>query len=438
MMDNDFPDHVHDPIEDHVILAMTYNKELAKRAPQLTRGSWGTRSMFVMYRVCRQWGLSDAEGHGALFDMLNAEDRSTKWHVIFARLNNLARFGVEDEFDENINILIARASKSAGQALQVEASRAALDGNYREAARLSMLAADAYLQADPRARSGTVEIGEAASSLLSRVESGVPLVGPAVGLAYFDDVENWYGKMAFAPGKMTVIAARPSHGKTAILLQMLANAALETAVAMWSCEMDPEDLLIRMAASKAGLNSMRITTGKLNSDELRRLRDALGYLSDLPILFSKSAKATMATISAMVDECETKFGGCGIASIDYLQKLRPIGRHDSHALAIGEISTDCKALARDRGLCALVLSQLNRAVEGRQDRTPQMSDLRASGDIEQDADHIFFLDRPSMWNDAAPKHLAILRCAKFRNGVAPSRIDLDFDGPTQVFSDVDY
>ncbi len=228
----------------------------------------------------------------------------------------------------------------------------------------------------------------------------------------------------FQPSDLIIVAGRPGMGKTALALNIAANAALQThgfAVAIFSLEMSKEQLVLRMLCSEAFINYTAVRSGHLREQEFTKLTKAAGRLWEAQIFIDDTAGLSVLELRAKARRLMRETNGTlGMIVVDYLQLMRGSGRTDSREQEISEISRSLKALAKEMRVPVVALSQLNRQVEGRADRRPQMADLRESGAIEQDADVIAFVYREAVYNrDLAgtdEENEAEIIVAKQRNG----------------------
>ncbi len=236
----------------------------------------------------------------------------------------------------------------------------------------------------------------------------------------------------FHPSELIILAARPSMGKTTLSLNIAANAALKTGtpVAIFSLEMAREQLAMRLLCAEAGLNSHRLRTGNLRDQDWPRLSRALGRLSEAPIFIDDTASLSVMEVRARARRLKAEHD-IGLLVIDYLQLMHTKGRSENRQQEISEISRSLKALARELKIPIIACSQLSRAVEQRENRRPQLSDLRESGAIEQDADVVAFIHRDPK---AENENLVELVLAKQRNGPTGS-IPLVFRMDVGQFSD---
>lgn len=198
-----------------------------------------------------------------------------------------------------------------------------------------------------------------------------------------------------------IIAARPSMGKTALALTIARNVAQSTnlPVAVFSLEMSSEQLCMRMIASEANVDALRLRSGRLRTDELAEVGQACGRLAELPIFIDDSADITALDIRSKCRRLMAEQKGLGLVVVDYLQLLRGHKRTENRNQEITEMARALKALARELKVPVITLSQLSRAVEHRQDKRPMLSDLRESGSIEAEADVVIFIYRDSYYRE---------------------------------------
>ncbi|MCR4666491.1 MAG: replicative DNA helicase [Desulfovibrio sp.] len=209
------------------------------------------------------------------------------------------------------------------------------------------------------------------------------------------------------PSDLIIIAARPSMGKTAFALSLAVNAALSeqaTPVAIFSLEMSREQLVQRMLALKARVDMSKLRQAyRLNDEDWNNLYEAAELLDKAPIFIDDTATLSTMELRAKVRRLQSKHN-IGLLIVDYLQLMRSPRGKDSRELEISDISRTLKAIAKDHGIPVVALSQLNRKVEdrARDDKRPQMADLRESGAIEQDADIIMFIYRDDVYKHKNP------------------------------------
>ena len=219
---------------------------------------------------------------------------------------------------------------------------------------------------------------------------------------------------------LIIIAARPGMGKTAFALNIARNAAIESniPVSVFSLEMSKEQLAMRLLSSEAKVNSTRIRGGFLNQDDWHQINNAAGRLYEAPIYIDDSPSLTALELRAKARRMKME-KDIGIIIIDYLQLMKIRGMAERRDLEISEISRSLKALAKELDIPVVALSQLNRKLEERSDKRPQLSDLRESGALEQDSDVVMFIYRDDEYNkdDNNPKKgTAEILLKKQRNG----------------------
>ncbi len=230
-------------------------------------------------------------------------------------------------------------------------------------------------------------------------------------------------------GELVILAARPSMGKTALALNIAQHVAtrLNETVAVFSLEMSKESLLTRMLCATARVDSQRFRAGYLNQDERRKLQAAAAQLVEAPLFIDDTAGASLMEMHAGLRRLQQQ-RKLGLVIVDYLQLMSGRGRFENRNQEISTISRGMKLLAKELHVPMLVLSQLSRAPETRQgDHRPQLSDLRESGSIEQDADLVAFIFREEVYKRDREdlRGLAELLVAKQRNGPI-GKIDLVF------------
>jgi replicative DNA helicase len=221
----------------------------------------------------------------------------------------------------------------------------------------------------------------------------------------------------WAPGDLTIIAGRPSMGKSVIALQQAyTSACLGIGVAYISLEMSKEALVRRLVASVSRVDSHRARSGFLNSDDRHRMIAAATELQTLPLFLDESLGHTPVAVGAALRKLRARTR-IGLVIVDHLQLMKVTGRAESRHSELSEICHGFKRLAAQMGCVVMLLSQLNRSCE--QDRRlPNLSDLKESGSIEEDADAVVFIHRPEMYrrDDASLRGKAELIVAKQRNG----------------------
>ncbi len=252
-----------------------------------------------------------------------------------------------------------------------------------------------------------------------------PITGIHTGFAQLDEMTA-----GLQPADLVILAARPSMGKTALALNIAAHAALHhgRTVGIFSLEMSHQQLFLRMLCSVGRVDAHRIRTGRINKDEWDRIIKAYAELSESPIFIDDTPGSTITEMRAKTRRLKLE-RGVDLVIVDYLQLMQGRGRYESRQQEISDISRALKELAKELHLPILALSQLSRAPEQRSagDKKPQLSDLRESGAIEQDADVVLFLFREEIYKKDDPdlKGKAELIIGKQRNGPTGT-VDLHF------------
>ncbi len=222
------------------------------------------------------------------------------------------------------------------------------------------------------------------------------------------------------PSDLIILAGRPSMGKTALAMNMVQHAALidKIPVAVFSLEMSMEQLALRMLCSVGRIDSQHIRTGRLHDNDWPKLTRATGMLTDAPIYIDDSAGITVLEMRAKARRLKSEHD-LGLVVVDYLQLMQGKSGIENRAQEISDISRSLKAMAKELDVPIIALSQLNRLLESRTDKRPQLSDLRESGAIEQDADVIVFIYRDEVYNkneDNPNRGIAEVIVGKQRNG----------------------
>ena len=258
----------------------------------------------------------------------------------------------------------------------------------------------------------------------SRRERGGKLAGQPTGFENIDWITG-----GLEPGQLVILAARPSVGKTALALNIADNVASTGAPALFfTLEMTGQELAMRLMAARSGVPMADMRSGTASQDGWRRLSSVCGDTADVPLFIDDRPGISVAYARAKARKIKRQHG-LGLIVVDYLQLMK--GPGENRTQEVGGISRGLKALAKELRVPVIALAQINRAVESRTDKRPQMSDLRESGDIEADADVIMMLHR----NDGAEwQDLISLVVRKNRNG-ALGDITLQYDAPRLRFSD---
>src|SRR6266566_380741 len=275
-----------------------------------------------------------------------------------------------------------------------------------------------FALAEDRIRVGLVSMKEIVHANFERLEKifreGKSITGASTGYSELDKLTS-----GLQPSELIILAARPSQGKTALALNFAENIAVRAGlpVAIFSLEMSKESLLQRLVASVAQIDAHKFRTGHLGREDWRRMTEALGQISSAPVWIDDAGSNSVLEIGAKARRL-MRDKGLKLLIVDYLQLITARGRFNSRQEEVSSISRNLKGLAKELKIPVLVLSQLTRAPE-REERGPQLSDLRESGAIEQDADVVMFIYRPNFYKvDAAPEERdqADILIAKQGNG----------------------
>ncbi len=226
----------------------------------------------------------------------------------------------------------------------------------------------------------------------------------------------------FQPGSLNIVAARPSMGKTAFAINIaqFGGQGAKRPVLIFSLEMGAEQLVQRMLGAEARINIHDLRNGSFPKSAWESLAEAAGRLAEAPIFIDDSSMLSTLEFRARCRRFKSKHKDLGLVLVDYLQLMNSSRRIDNKQQEVAEISRALKGVARELEAPVIALSQLSRAVEQRNEKKPQLSDLRDSGAIEQDADTVILLYRPGYYDAGTPgeeeDNRAFISLAKHRNG----------------------
>ncbi len=282
---------------------------------------------------------------------------------------------------------------------------------------------------------GLIKIGDAVCEAYDRIDkiSGPDkerYLGARTGYKYLDSITSGLNK-----SDLILIAARPGMGKTSFAINIATNVARrgDKDVAVFSLEMSSEQLATRMLSTEALVDSHKLRSGFLSNDDWDRLAASAAVLSGLPMYFDDTAGITVQQIKAKL----RRMKNIGLVVIDYLQLMTSTLKTDNRVLVISEITRQLKIMAKELNIPVILLSQLSRGPESRNDKRPMLSDLRESGSIEQDADIVMFLYRDAYYNkDSASPNISECIIAKNRHGETGT-VELVWDGQFTRFSDAE-
>lgn len=262
-----------------------------------------------------------------------------------------------------------------------------------------------------------VPIRQVVMNAMDKIEIASKNKGSVTGIPTgFTDLD--YRTAGMQPSDLVLIAARPSMGKTAFVLNIAEHVAFKKnmTVAIFSLEMSKEQLVNRMFSLESSVDAQKLRTGQLNDQEWERLIESAGVIGKSNLIIDDTPGISISELRSKCRKYKLE-NNLSMIIIDYLQLMSGSGRSDSRQQEISDISRSLKSLARELGVPVLALSQLSRAVEQRPDHRPMLSDLRESGAIEQDADVVMFIYRDDYYNhDSEKKGVSEIIIAKQRNG----------------------
>jgi replicative DNA helicase len=275
--------------------------------------------------------------------------------------------------------------------------------------------------ADDRIRDGFVSVGALAQSSLETIEKlharKELITGVPTGFVDLDEMTS-----GLQPSDLVIVAARPSMGKTSLVLNVAQHVGTRTGmtVGIFSLEMSKEQLFLRLLTSEARIDAHRLRGGFLGERDWGRLSAAIGTLSETKIFVDDSPSIGVLEMRAKCRRLAAEHG-LHLVVVDYIQLMQGRGRFENRTLELASISRSLKGLAKELNVPIVVLSQLSRAPESRSDHRPQLSDLRESGALEQDADVVVFIYREDLYADrnqppTESQGVAELIVGKQRNG----------------------
>ncbi len=252
---------------------------------------------------------------------------------------------------------------------------------------------------------------------LDRIQAAAKNRGAVTGIPTgFKDLDNYLSGLQ--PSDFVLIAARPSMGKTAFVLNVAENVSIKQGIttAIFSLEMSNVQLVNRMLSLESTVEADKIRKGRLDSSDWGKLVEGADSIARSHLIIDDTPSISVAQLRSKCRKYKME-NDLGLVIIDYLQLMNGSGKEASRQQQISDISRSLKALARELDVPVVTLSQLSRAVEQRPDHRPMLSDLRESGAIEQDADVVMFLYRDDYYNkDTEVKGIAEVIIAKQRNG----------------------
>src|SRR6187455_261874 len=272
--------------------------------------------------------------------------------------------------------------------------------------------------ADDRLKAGFVEMRDLVKENFPKIEQLFEqkrlITGVPTGFADLDTMTR-----GLQPGDLVIVAARPSMGKTSLVLNMCQHVATHGGIAgFFSLEMSKESLFMRMLASEAKIDMYRLMSGQIGQKEYGQITHAMETLSEAKLFVDDTAGIGALEMRAKARRLKAEHG-LSVLAIDYIQLMTGRGRFENRTLELASISRSLKGLAKELSVPIVVLSQLSRAPESRSDHRPQLSDLRESGALEQDADVVILIYRDDAYNrdpNSPDAGTAELILAKQRNG----------------------
>ena len=284
---------------------------------------------------------------------------------------------------------------------------------------IETLEKEVFSLSEDRITNALVHVGEVIPGIIGQIEELATRREMVTGLPTgFYDLDKMTSGLQ--PSDLIILAARPSMGKTAFALSIAYNVAVKEGktVAFFSLEMTKEQLITRLLAQDAMVPLHRIRSGFLKPQEIELLVEAADRISQAPIYIDDTPGISILEMRAKARRLQSE-RGLDLIIVDYLQLMRGIKRTESRQQEVSEISRSLKALAKELNVPVIALSQLSRQVEHRADKRPQLSDLRESGSLEQDADIVMFIHRPEFYKknpDPEEEGMAEIIIAKQRNG----------------------
>lgn len=290
---------------------------------------------------------------------------------------------------------------------------------------------------EERDSSGAEPISKAIEETFQRIDSASHRRGISGLASGFYDLDEML--CGFNPGDFIVLAARPSMGKSALILNVIENALFHppewmdrsVSILLFSLEMGRQSIASRMLCARADVDGHKLRTGKIPAEDYAQLAEAAGELRAMNLFIDDTPGLTVMSMRSRARRIKRQHE-LDMVVVDYLQ-LMSHPKSESRQMEISSISRSLKELARELNIPVVALSQLSRAVESREDKRPMLSDLRESGSIEQDADVVLLLFRPEYYNPTDENRgQAELICAKQRNGPT-GKVKLHFSGGTMRF-----
>lgn len=273
-----------------------------------------------------------------------------------------------------------------------------------------------------------ISVEQARQALSERIKQGGAIPGIQSGFRFFDYITG-----GLIPSLLYVVAARPSMGKTSFLLCVISHVAgvLKKPVIFFSLEMSTAQILDRLVSIRTGIPLQNLKIGRVTADEQSRIDGAFQHISEWPLIIDDRPGLTLQEVNSRSRQAALKYKELGLICLDHLTEMKHHAKDDRSGIT--ENVRGCKRLAKQLKTPFILLCQLNRGVEGRENKRPVLSDLRETGAIEETADCVGFLYRESYYTETADKSEAELNILKNRDGETKS-IKLHWNGATTCFS----
>ncbi len=372
----------------------------------------------VTAQLKKNGGLKDVGGSSYVNDLLNVVPTS-------AHAEQYGRIIMEHAIKRQLVVAAARITEMA---FKMEGAASEIVNDAEQ---------EIFAISQHATRRDFIPIKDALAASFDRLDELHKRAGGLRGVATgFTEVDNKLAGMQ--DSNLIILAARPGTGKTAMVLNIAQYAAVhdKMPVGIFSLEMSKEELVDRLLVGQADIDAWRLKTGKLSDDDFTRLSEAMGELAEAPIYIDDTPGMNIVEMRTKARRLQVEHG-VKLIIVDYLQLADAGRRYDNRVQEVSIISQSLKNLSRELRIPVLACSQLSRAVEARGSKVPELSDLRESGSIEQDADVVMFLYREeqdmTQWGAQIPTKL---RIAKHRNGPL-GEVDLMFRGDRIRFYSVE-
>jgi len=399
--------------ERSVLGCMLISQEAANNtAEQLTKGSFYMHSHQLIFEA-----MSALYGQGKSIDMVTVTEELRSMGELSAAgggsyIADLSNYVPSVANIENY-IQIVKEKHIRREIIQTatEAAEMAYNHETEAAAILERTEAQFLSMTQSNSKQKDISFNDALISALNSIERAGKSGGIQTGFLDFDRMTT-----GLWPGEYMVLAARPSMGKTSLMLNIAYNVAVrdKLPVGVFSIEQDATQLIQRILSEESEVPLLDIRGGNVSDDQWEQIDDAVSRLKNSPLYINDTA-ATPFEIRSQARRWASRHG-IKLLMVDYLQLMKTGGKPENRTNEVSEISRSFKLLAKELGIPVIVLSQLSRATEARQNKRPQLSDLRDSGAIEQDADIVTFLYRPDYYDKDKAHGDAEWIIEKQRNG----------------------